>query len=52
MASTNIYKALIIGGGAAGLSAINKLYKNGVKNCLLFEAQATLGGRISTILRG
>ncbi|KAB7507135.1 Spermine oxidase [Armadillidium nasatum] len=52
MASTNIYKALIIGGGAAGLSAINKLHKNGVKNCLLLEAQATLGGRISTILRG
>lgn len=47
--SINIYDAIIIGGGIAGIEAARKLYQNGLTNILLLEAQDYLGGRMKTI---
>lgn len=48
----NLYKVIVIGGGAAGLAAIQKLIKNGINNCILLEATDHLGGRILTVKHG
>ncbi|XP_042240426.1 peroxisomal N(1)-acetyl-spermine/spermidine oxidase-like isoform X2 [Homarus americanus] len=40
---------VVIGGGVAGLSALNTLFTHGVKDILLLEAQDRLGGRVHTI---
>jgi monoamine oxidase len=42
-------KIVIIGGGAAGISALSKLLENGFKNVTLLEAEDRIGGRIHTI---
>jgi len=47
--TVDVYDAIVIGGGCAGVEATRKLYANGVKNILLLEAQDRLGGRIRTI---
>ena len=39
-------KVCVIGAGAAGLSATNKLLNEGIKDVLLVEAQDRIGGRI------
>ena len=39
-----IYDAVIVGGGCAGLSAAVTLYDQGVKNIVILESSATLGG--------
>ena len=39
-------KVCIIGAGAAGLAATNKLINEGIKDVILIEAQDRIGGRI------
>lgn len=39
----------IVGGGLAGLSAAWRLMQHGVRDFVLFEARATLGGRILSV---
>ena len=39
---------LIVGGGIAGLQAANILNQNG-RDFILFEKQASLGGRVSSV---
>lgn len=39
---------IIIGAGAAGIAAANKLIKNGLKNVVILEASDRIGGRIYT----
>jgi spermine oxidase len=46
------YKVIIIGAGAAGLSAANSLVKNGMKDFIILEAQNRIGGRIISIDMG
>ena len=46
---TNVYDAIVIGGGVAGLAACSQLAQNGVQNILLIEAKNRLGGRVNTI---
>lgn len=43
------YKVLIVGAGAAGLSAANSLISNGIKDILIVEARNRIGGRIISI---
>ena len=43
------YKAIVIGGGMAGLSACLKLIEKGITDFLLIEATGRLGGRIHTV---
>lgn len=40
---------VIVGAGAAGISAAVKLVENGFKNVTLLEAESRIGGRIHTI---
>jgi hypothetical protein len=47
--SSSVYDVVIVGGGCAGAKAAESLYTNGVRNILLLEAQARLGGRIQTL---
>ncbi len=42
-------KIVIIGGGAAGISALSKLLENGFKNVTLLEAEDRIGGRILSV---
>lgn len=44
------HKAIIIGGGIAGLSAAKELERFGVHDVLLLEAQSKLGGKVQTDL--
>jgi spermine oxidase len=46
------HKVVIIGAGAAGLSAANSLVKNGINDFLILEAQNRIGGRIISIDMG
>ena len=46
------YKAIVIGGGMAGLSACIKLIEKGISEILLIEASDRLGGRIQTVEQG
>ena len=48
---TDEYETIIIGGGLAGLTAANKLAKNGRK-VLLLEAHNKLGGFATWFYRG
>lgn len=43
---------VIIGAGAAGISAAVKLNKNGLRNVIILEASDRIGGRIHTTLFG
>ena len=43
--SSNNYDVIVIGGGVAGLAAIESLSKNGITNILLIEAKNRLGGK-------
>lgn len=45
-------KVLIIGAGAAGLSAANHLLKNNIKDILILEGRNRIGGRIIAITIG
>ena len=49
MSSVRRYKAIVIGGGMAGLSACLKLIEKGITDFLLVEASGRLGGRIHTV---
>jgi hypothetical protein len=40
---------VIVGGGAAGISALSRLLENGYRNVTLLEAQDYMGGRVKTI---
>jgi spermine oxidase len=42
-------KVVIVGGGAAGISALSRLLENGYQNVILLEAQDKIGGRIATV---
>lgn len=42
-------RVLVIGGGAAGLSAANHLIKNNINDIILLEGRNRLGGRIVAI---
>jgi monoamine oxidase len=42
-------KIVIIGGGAAGISALSKLLEYGYKNVILLEAEKRIGGRIESV---
>lgn len=46
------YRVVIIGAGAAGLSAANSLIKNGIQDFLILEARNRVGGRILSIDMG
>lgn len=46
------YRIVIIGAGAAGLSAANHLIKNGIDDFLILEARNRIGGRIISIDMG
>lgn len=46
------YRVIIIGAGAAGLSAANSLAKNGIKDFVILEARNRIGGRIISIDMG
>ncbi|XP_058122910.1 spermine oxidase-like [Anopheles ziemanni] len=39
---------IVVGAGAAGISAASRLYQNGFKNIIILEASPRLGGRIRT----
>lgn len=43
---------VVVGGGAAGLSAMKTLISNGVNNVVLLEAQDYVGGRVRTHREG
>ncbi|XP_044017962.1 spermine oxidase-like isoform X1 [Aphidius gifuensis] len=45
----NSEKIIIIGAGAAGISAGCHLYKHGFKNLTILEAKNRIGGRINTV---
>jgi spermine oxidase len=51
-ASNKKYQVIIIGAGAAGLSAANSLVKNGIKDFIILEARNRIGGRILSIDMG
>lgn len=51
-ASNKKYQVIIIGAGAAGLSAANSLVKNGIKDFIILEARNRVGGRILSIDMG
>ncbi|XP_076070045.1 uncharacterized protein LOC143041837 isoform X2 [Oratosquilla oratoria] len=51
-ASLHHVQVCIIGAGAAGLAACNRLVRNGVRDVLLIEAQDRIGGRIHTVKYG
>jgi spermine oxidase len=51
-ASNKKYQVIIIGAGAAGLSAANSLVKNGIKDFKIIEARNRIGGRILSIDMG
>lgn len=40
------YRVIIVGAGAAGLSAANSLVKNGIQDFIILEARNRVGGRI------
>lgn len=42
-------RIVIIGAGAAGISALSKLIDEGFKNLVLLEAESRIGGRIHTV---
>ncbi|CRK99212.1 CLUMA_CG012499, isoform A [Clunio marinus] len=46
------YRVVIIGAGAAGLSAANSLIKNGLDDFVILEARNRIGGRINSIELG
>lgn len=46
------YRVIILGAGAAGLSAANSLIKNGIQDFLILEARNRIGGRILSIDMG
>lgn len=46
------YRVLIIGAGAAGLSAANSLIKNSIQDFKILEARNRIGGRIISIDMG
>jgi spermine oxidase len=48
----NYFLVSIVGGGAAGISALSRLLEGGYKNITLLEAQDYMGGRIKTIPLG
>lgn len=41
---------IIVGAGAAGISAAVRLAKNGVQNVIVLEANDRIGGRIHTTI--
>lgn len=43
---------VVVGGGVAGLTALNTLLQNNVTNVVLLEAQDRLGGRVRTFRQG
>lgn len=43
---------VVVGGGVAGLAALNTLLQNNVTNVVLLEAQDRLGGRVRTYRQG
>jgi spermine oxidase len=45
-------KIVIIGAGAAGISAATYLYKAGFENLVVLEAESRIGGRINTVAFG
>ena len=45
-------KIIVIGAGAAGLAACNRLLEAGISEFLLLEARSRLGGRIHSVLNG
>lgn len=45
----NSEKIIIIGAGAAGISAGCHLYNRGFKNLTILEAKDRIGGRINTV---
>lgn len=49
---SNSPKILIVGAGAAGLSAASRLIENGFTNVKLFEAEGRIGGRIHSVKLG
>jgi monoamine oxidase len=42
-------RIVIVGGGAAGISALSKLLENGFRNVILLEAESRIGGRVHTV---
>lgn len=42
-------QVVVIGAGLAGLAAAQRLYKSGVRNVVVLEAQDRVGGRVHTI---
>jgi spermine oxidase len=46
------YRVVIVGGGAAGLSAANSLMSNGIQDFVVLEARNRIGGRIISIDMG
>jgi monoamine oxidase len=42
-------RIVIVGAGAAGISAISRLLESGYNNVILLEAQDYMGGRVQTI---
>ncbi|MFZ2987942.1 flavin monoamine oxidase family protein [Ideonella sp.] len=47
--TTNCARIVIVGGGLAGLVAAWRLQQHGVRDIVLLEARATLGGRILSV---
>lgn len=47
--STSNCEVIVIGGGIAGLAANESLFKNGITNILLVEANNRLGGKTHII---
>lgn len=45
----NSPSVIIIGAGAAGISAACRLYQRGIKNLTILEAKNRIGGRINTV---
>lgn len=48
-AEEKLPKFVIVGAGAAGISAAAKLLENGFKDILILEAQDRIGGRVNTV---
>lgn len=42
-------QVVVIGAGLAGLAAAQRLYKSGIRNVVVLEAQGRVGGRVYTI---